>query len=253
MDQFKSLLPIGKEVSRLEDLSTLTVSELKKILRAFKNSPSGLKADLIMKVYAIFCRLSSTASHQPRLKVFEPKNETVLPTFSYSFIKNQAGTVPWTTDLRYTPPFSFIQLYDYLVIRTIKYKHILLKNTSYKKLKAFQFFYEGFIKKLEVTFSNSFYFFDARVKASMRSKFYKVIIKLPEDGNVCSAACTCPAGVSIGGFGNCNHVGGILFGLEDFNRKGLKELPMSEHVHQNYLLGMYLVILLQTQSLSTQS
>ena len=41
-----------------------------------------------------------------------------------------------------------------------------------------------------------------------------------------SAACTCPAGVGIHGFGNCNHVGGVLLGLEDLtHRGGLKDLP----------------------------
>ena len=33
----------------------------------------------------------------------------------------------------------------------------------------------------------------------------------------------CPAGSALGGFGNCNHVGGVLFALEDFNRKGLHQ------------------------------
>ena len=46
-----------------------------------------------------------------------------------------------------------------------------------------------------------------------------------ESGDVCAAACSCPAGIGLGGFGNCNHVGGILFALEDFNRCGLQEFP----------------------------
>ena len=46
---------------------------------------------------------------------------------------------------------------------------------------------------------------------------------LDSSGNVSNAACTCPAGSGLGGFGNCNHVGGILFALEDFNRKGLHQ------------------------------
>ena len=106
----------------------------------------------------------------------------------------------------------------------MKYKHILLKSTEYKKLKAFQFFYEGFSKKVEVAISDDFCYFDVRMKASMRSNIYKVIVKLDvSSGNVCSAACTCPAGIGVGGFGNCNHVGGVLFGLEDFYRKCLKD------------------------------
>ena len=66
--------------------------------------------------------------------------------------------LPWTSDLFGTPSFSFIQLYDYLVICTLKFKHILLKSTSYKKLKAFQFFYEGSIKKIEIFKDEKFLF-----------------------------------------------------------------------------------------------
>ena len=102
-------------------------------------------------------------------------------------MKAQCSNVPWVSDLTNTPPFNFIQLYDYLVIRTVKYKHILLKSTEYKKLKAFQFFYEGFIKKVEVAITDDFCYFDVRMKASMRSKIYKVIVKLDvSSGNVCS-------------------------------------------------------------------
>ena len=41
--------------------------------------------------------------------------------------------------------------------------------------------------------------------------------------DVCTAACTCPAGTGTNCLGKCNHVGAILFSMEDFNRKGLKE------------------------------
>ena len=93
-------------------------------------------------------------------------------------------------------------------------------------MKAFQFFYEGFIKKIDVATNNNFVFFDVRVKASMKKCLYKVILKLSsKSGDVCSAACTCPAGIGLGGYGNCNHVGGVLFALEDFNRHGLQEYP----------------------------
>eukprot|EP00795_Rhopilema_esculentum_P005739 gene5739-10996_t len=62
------------------------------------------------------------------------------------------------------------------------------------------------------------------IKASMNKCLYKVISQLSvKSGDVCSAACTCPAGIGLRGFGNCNHVGGVLFALEDFNRRGLRE------------------------------
>ena len=110
------------------------------------------------------------------------------------FIKCQCLNVPWTSDLKNTPPFMFIQLYEYLVIRTVK--HILLKSSQYKRLKAFQFFQEGFIKKIEVAFTDNHCYFDVRMKASMRNKLYKVIVKLcSTTGDVLFAACTCLAGV----------------------------------------------------------
>ena len=55
---------------------------------------------------------------------------------------------------------------------------------------------------------------------------HKVLVKLcSRSGDVCSAACTCPASIGINGLGNCNHVGGILFAPEDFTRRGLQDFP----------------------------
>ena len=67
------------------------------------------------------------------------------------------------------------------------------------------------------------YFFEVRVKASMKRTLYKVFLKISRaTGDISAAACTCPAGVGLGGYGNCNHVDGFLLALEDFNRKGLQ-------------------------------
>ena len=226
MDQFQALLPEGKSVSCLDDLSVLTVKDLKKILLVYKEKLSGVKYDLVLRVYAIFTRITSVPTSSTLTTELSKEEDTPgCNDFTYSLIKAQCFNRPWTSNLSDTPPFTFIQLYDYLVIRTVKYQDILLKSTEYKKLKAFQFYYEGFIKKLEVAYTDEFCFVNVQMNASMRSKSYRVIVKLSRSsGNVCSAACTCPAGTGIGGFGNCNHVGGVLFGLEDFNRKGRKDL-----------------------------
>lgn len=77
---------------------------------------------------------------------------------------------PWSEDLSKTPPFTFIQLYDYLVIRSVKYKHILLKDTQYKRLKAFKYFKEGFIKKIEFASTENFVYLDVKIKASIKNK-----------------------------------------------------------------------------------
>jgi len=38
------------------------------------------------------------------------------------------------TDLRNLPEMNFVQVYDYVVVSTRKYRHIVLKGTNYKKL-----------------------------------------------------------------------------------------------------------------------
>ena len=57
----------------------------------------------------------------------------------------------WATDLRGLPPFYFVQLYDQLVIKTAKYDHASIRSPGYKKLKAFQFFKEGQIRRTHIS------------------------------------------------------------------------------------------------------
>ncbi|XP_068711903.1 uncharacterized protein [Montipora foliosa] len=57
----------------------------------------------------------------------------------------------------------------------------------------------------------------------MKQQKYKVMISMNHLGEVLKAACQCPAGRGVDGLGHCNHVGGILFAVEDFCRQGLKE------------------------------
>eukprot|EP00794_Sanderia_malayensis_P016367 gene16367-biopygen12059 len=223
MDEFTALLPKEKTVDCLEDLSALTVKELKHILVQYREKTSGVKADLVLRTYAVFCRAKNYDSSFNNI-LSESSLLCHEKDFTFDAMYDQCKHLPWTSDLRGTPAFSFLQLYEYLVIRTSNFKHILLKSTAYEKLKAFQFFFEGFIKKIDVAKSNAFTFFNVRIKASMKKVVYKVLVQLfNESGDVCFAACSCPAGIGLGGFGNCNHVGGVLFALEDFNRRGLQE------------------------------
>ena len=68
----------------------------------------------------------------------------------------------------------------------MKFKHIKLKSTAYKKLKAFQFFYEGYIKHFSVARDNSYNFFYVGMKASMKNTLYKVLAILSNtSGDVC--------------------------------------------------------------------
>ena len=102
-------------------------------------------------------------------------------------------------------------------------KNIVLKQTGYKKTKSFKFFYEIFIRNILVGEDGDHTFFGVRMKASMKNTLYKVLAVLVSSGNVSYAACTCLADSGLGGFGNCSHVGSVLFALKDFNRKGLHQ------------------------------
>ena len=131
----------------------------------------------------------------------------------------------WSTDLRQLPELNFIQLYDYLVVSTRKYRHIVLKGTNYKKLKSYQFFFEGNVKRLESKTHEDKTYVKASVLPSMKKSPYRVVVEFTPQCDVSRAACTCPAGLGSQGKGKCNHIGGVLFALEDFTRRGLQKHP----------------------------
>ena len=53
----------------------------------------------------------------------------------------------------------------------------------------------------------------------------KVVVEFSSSCDILRAACTCPAGLGLQGKGKCNHIGGILFAVEDFIRRGLQNDP----------------------------
>ena len=132
-----------REIGSLEDIQKLKVKDLKEILHSNSEATSGTKADLVLKVYAILMR-----------NVLQPaencqKNEEDSGHFRYDETIRKISALGWSTDLRQLPKLNFVQLYDYLVVPTRKYRHIVLKGTNYKKLKSFQFCFEGNVKSLE--------------------------------------------------------------------------------------------------------
>ena len=108
---------------------------------------SGSNADLILRAYAIFSRLKQQVEPEiSSLQLLQTTDE-IACTYEDVF-KLKCSHLPWTSDLRGTPAFSFIQLYDYLVLRTTKFKHIMLKSTGYKKLKSFSSFMKDILREL---------------------------------------------------------------------------------------------------------
>ena len=76
---------------------------------------------------------------------------------------------------------------------------------------------------MELCTTELFIYVHSNVKPSMKNKCSNVIGKfIRESEDIIAAACTCSVGSSIKCLGKCNHVGAILFALEDFNRKKLK-------------------------------
>ena len=59
----------------------------------------------------------------------------------------------------------------------------------------------------------------------MKKTPYRVVVEFTPQCDVLRATCTCPAGLGLLGKGKCNHVGGVLFALEDFTRRHLQQHP----------------------------
>ena len=97
-----------KEIATLEDIQKLKVKDLKEILRSNSEATGGMKADLVLKVYAILMR--------DMLQPAENRQENVGHggDFKYDEVIRRISALGWSTDLRQLPDLYFIQLYNYL-------------------------------------------------------------------------------------------------------------------------------------------
>jgi len=193
-------------------------------LRSNSETTGGTKADLVLKVYAILMRnvLTPAANQQQNADNSAQNDQDSRGDFKYDETLRRIYALGWSTDLRQLPELNFIQLYDYLVVSTRKYRHIVLKGTNYTKLTSYQFFFEGNVKRLESKTHENKTYVKASVLPSMKKTPYRVVVEFTPQCDFLRAACTCPAGLGSHGKGKCNHVGGVLFALEDFTRRGLQ-------------------------------
>ena len=139
------------EISSLDDIQKLKAKDLREIVRSNSESTGGMRADLVMKVYALLMRhvFPSSGGENRELPTDVQDLKQNQSDFKYEATMVRISALGWSSDLRNLPEMNFIQLYDYLVVSTRKYRHIVLKGTHYKKLKSYQFFFEGNVKKLE--------------------------------------------------------------------------------------------------------
>ena len=81
------------------------------------------------------------------------------------------------------------------------------------------------MKRLESKIHEDKTYVKASVLPSMKKTPYRVVVEFSPQCDILRATCTCPAGLGLLGKGKCNHVGGVLFALEDFTRQGLQQYP----------------------------
>ena len=121
------------QISMLEDIQKLKVKDLREILRSNLEMTGGMKVDLVLKVHAILMRnMLRSVENQHNADNHQETVET-RGDFKYDEVLRRISAFGWSTDLRQLPKLNFIQLYDYLVVSTRKYRHIVLKGTNYKK------------------------------------------------------------------------------------------------------------------------
>ena len=133
------------EISSLNDIQKLKAKDLREILKPNSKSTGGIRADLVSKVYALLMwhvPPSSSGENWELLKDVQDLEQN-QSDFKYEATMVRISVFGWSSDLRNLPEINFIQLYDYPVVSTWKYRHIMLRGTYNEKLKSSQFFFEG--------------------------------------------------------------------------------------------------------------
>ena len=129
------------KISSLDDIQKLEAKDLREILKYNLKSTGWIRADLVLKVYALLMWhvLPSSSGENRELLTDVQDLEQNQSDFKYEATMVRISALGWSSDLRNLPEMNFFQLYDYLVVSTRKYRHIV----------SYQFFFEGNVKKLE--------------------------------------------------------------------------------------------------------
>ena len=120
---------------------------------------------------------------------------------------------------------SFTWLWRWLPLRLSKCQSptaVLFRTTltrtitlyELQKLKSYQFFFEGNVKRLESKAYQGKTYVKASVLPSMKKNPYRILVEFSPQCDILREACTCPAGLGRLDKGKCNHVGGVLFAIK---------------------------------------
>ena len=97
---------------------------------------------------------------------------------------------------------------------------------AFKSLKGYKYFSYGFVRNVwferfdnGIAYVRAFVFHSLSVDSALTE-----FIAVDTCGDVYNAKCNCVSGAG----GACSHIAALLFALEEFTRKDLKELPVEE-------------------------
>ena len=127
------------EFSSINDIQKLKAKDLREILKPNSKSTGGIRADLVSMWHVP----PSSSGENWELLTDVQDLEQNQSDFRYEATMVRISAFGWSSDLRNLPEINFIQLYDYPVVSTWKYRHIVLRGTYNEKLKSSQFFFEG--------------------------------------------------------------------------------------------------------------
>ena len=122
------------KISSLDDIQKLEAKDLREILKYNLKSTGWIRADLVLKVYALLMRhvLPSSSGENRELLTDVQDLEQNQSDFKYEATMVRISALGWSSDLCNSPEINFIQLYDYPVVSR-EYRHIVLRGTHYRK------------------------------------------------------------------------------------------------------------------------
>ncbi|XP_074039917.1 uncharacterized protein isoform X1 [Leptinotarsa decemlineata] len=115
--------------------------------------------------------------------------------------------------LDYVPPITSMEIICYLVLTHSFYTKEQMR--AYKSLNAFKYFEAGFVENVGFQLINDYVLIAGTVKHSMKARESKlrVWIVSQKDGAICTAHCTCMAGLGE----VCSHIAAVLYAVEHAN------------------------------------
>ena len=122
------------KISSLDDIQKLEAKDLREILKYNLKSTGWIRADLVLKVYALLMwHVLPSSNGENREPLTDVQDlEQNQNDFRYKVTMVRISALGWASNLRNLPEMNFSQLYDYPVVSR-EYRHIMLRGTHYRK------------------------------------------------------------------------------------------------------------------------